>query len=282
MPTWTHWIKQKQSLGGKSVRLPQHVPVVTACFAFSDVAGAGFGRNLDVELATAARLCHGLDQAIDPFAACDSIRSALQWPVGALFVDAEQTGVYEVDTPQAPPPPVAARDSFAYQACPTGIFGPGRNFTPEGWGLPPAHVLKDNDAVEQLPSCSPATEQPPPPAGTVRVRGAPFHGGPRNWQTVWWWAMRGSRVLLAFLSPGMTRSQNCLKELRVLRMAWRQWGECEGGGQEGSSHCGDPPGGWGTGAPPLPLFVCSGWGNGTHGEDGGGGTEGSSEHGRLR
>eukprot|EP00939_MAST-03C_sp_MAST-3C-sp1_P002411 g2411.t1 len=70
------------------IRLPTFTPLVCASFALKDVGGAGYAHNIDVTDALAGR---------DPWAICDFLRDSLQWPRDAIFIDSEQTGIYEVD-----------------------------------------------------------------------------------------------------------------------------------------------------------------------------------------
>jgi len=68
------------------------------------------------------------------------------WHRDLLFVDAEQSGVYEVDAPSK----VLGADELESKSeqksdhlQPDSILGMGRNFTPDGWG-------RGNEALDKM------------------------------------------------------------------------------------------------------------------------------------
>ena len=69
------------------VRLPMYYPLVTASFAARNLSGDK-GNGIAADDGLAGR---------DPWSICDYLRDALQWPAALIFVDAEQTGMYDLD-----------------------------------------------------------------------------------------------------------------------------------------------------------------------------------------
>ena len=68
-----------------SNRMPIYEPLVCASFAAKNLAG---DRSRGGNDSQAGR---------DPWSICDYLRDSLQWPASFIFIDAEQTGMYDLD-----------------------------------------------------------------------------------------------------------------------------------------------------------------------------------------